>query len=327
MRLGLALIPLALVAPSCAQYFSAGWTPGQAVPTEASSPPSFAPETSPLPPPRQGESRFSLLSSGGLVSRVFDRLGLNLTESLEAAKASSDIWDDRIPLITDDNYNDLIVNEVLTTEEEKDRVWFLIITGATGQSSGVSLFADKEFNQAYNTSLIENDLPHVRWARIDYMNVSYITSKWAIWNAPVLVAVSDRGKALRFWRATQIRLRAESLREFLKSGIWEHTPPWQTSFAPGGDREFLMEWQAIFLTKSYNTIRLVPRWGLYILTGVLSSFLMNLIHRGGTPAAVKADPVVPAITQSDVTGSSNTAVAPSATRATPTKGKGKKGKK
>jgi hypothetical protein len=87
-----------------------------------------------------------------------------------------------------------------------------------------------------------------------------------------------------------------------------------------------MEWQAIFLTKSYNTIRLVPRWGLYILTGVLGSFLMNLIHRGGTPAAVKADPVIPANTQSDVTGSS-TAVATSATRATPTKGKGKKGKK
>lgn len=87
-----------------------------------------------------------------------------------------------------------------------------------------------------------------------------------------------------------------------------------------------MEWQAMFLTKSYNIIRIVPRWGLYMLTGVLGSFLMNLIHRGGTQAAVKADPAVPANTQSDVTGSS-TAVAPSATRATPTKGKGRKGKK
>jgi hypothetical protein len=43
------------------------------------------------------------------------------------------------------------------------------------------LFADKEFDQAYNTSLVENDLPHVRWGRIDYINVTYITSKWAIW--------------------------------------------------------------------------------------------------------------------------------------------------
>jgi len=205
-------------------------------------------------------------------------------------------------------------------------VWFLIITAATGQGSGISLFADKEFDQAYNTSLVENDLPHVRWGRIDYISVTYITSKWAVWNAPVLVAVSDRGKTLRFWRATQIRLRAESLREFLKSGMWEHTPPWQTSFSPGGNREFLMEWQAVVMTKSYNILRLVPRWALYILTGVLGSFLMNLVHRGGTEAAAKADPVAPAKTKSNVTGSS-TAVAPSATRATPAKGKGKKGKK
>jgi hypothetical protein len=131
MRLDvLALTGLLFIAPSWAQYFSDGWTPGQAVPTDAASPPSFEPETKPPPPPRQGESRFSLsylLSNGGPISRVFDRLGLNLTESLEAAKANSNIWDDRIPLITDGNYNDLIVNEELTTEEEKDRVWFLIV--------------------------------------------------------------------------------------------------------------------------------------------------------------------------------------------------------
>jgi hypothetical protein len=125
----LALIPLALVAPSSAQYFSAGWTPGQAVPTETSSPPSFEPGTAPLPPPRQGESRFSLsyMLSNGPVSQLFNRLGINITERLEAAKANSEIWDNRIPLITDDNYNDLLVNEVLTTEEEKNRVWFLIM--------------------------------------------------------------------------------------------------------------------------------------------------------------------------------------------------------
>src|SRR6266581_2295693 len=104
MRLdALALAGLAFIAPSLAQYFSAGWTPGQAVPTDAASPPSVEPETKPLPPPRQGESRFSLssylLSNSGPVSRLFDRLGLNFTESLEAAKTNSDIWDIRIPLI------------------------------------------------------------------------------------------------------------------------------------------------------------------------------------------------------------------------------------
>ena len=87
-----------------------------------------------------------------------------------------------------------------------------------------------------------------------------------------------------------------------------------------------MEWQAMVMAKSYNILRLVPRWALYILTGVLGSFLMNLVHRGGTETATKADPVAPAKTESNATGSS-TAIAPSATSATPAKGKGKKGKK
>jgi len=156
------------------------------------------------------------------------------------------------------------------------------------------------------------------------MNVTYLTTKWAVWNAPVLVAVSERGKTLRFWRATQIRLRPELLREFLGSGMWEHTLPWQSSFAPGGNREFVMEWQAIIMTKLYNIIRVVPRWALYILTGILGSVIMNLVHRGGKSETTNTKPASVVSAQSTVTGSS-TAVKPSAT--TPTKGKGRKGKK
>ena len=86
-----------------------------------------------------------------------------------------------------------------------------------------------------------------------------------------------------------------------------------------------MEWQAIVMTKLYNIIRVVPRWALYVISGVLGSFLTNLLHRGGKPNSAKTDPVSDN-TQSTVIGSS-TAVAPSATRATPAKGKGKKGGK
>jgi hypothetical protein len=329
MRLDtLAIAALAFVAPSCAQYFSAGWTPGQAVPTDTPEPTSssLGAETTPLPPPLQGQSRFDLshILSTGPVSRFFNRLGVNITERLEAARAFPEIWDSRIPMVTDDNFNELIVNEELTDEEEKHRMWLLIITTSV-QGSGVSLFADQQFDEAYNTTLIEKDLPHVRWGRIDYMNVTHLTTKWAVWNAPVLVAVSDKGKSLRFWRASQIRLRAEPLREYFKSGMWEHTPPWQTSFAPGGSREFLMEWQAIVMTKLYNVVRVLPRWALYVISGVLGSFIMNLVHRGGKSDSAKTDPVSDN-TQSTVTGSS-TAAAPSTTSATPGKGKGKRGKK
>ncbi|KAH9049687.1 hypothetical protein EDB84DRAFT_1452618 [Lactarius hengduanensis] len=323
----LAFTALTLVVPSGAQYFSAGWTPGQAVPTVTPDTLSFEPKATSLPPLREGESRFSLsyLLSTGPAAQLFDRLGINITERLEAAKNNSEIWDGRVPLITDDNYNDLIVNEVLTEEEEKSRVWLLIVTASSAQGSGISLFADKQFDEAYNTTLIENDLPHVRWGRVDYMNVTYITTKWAVWNAPVLLAISDRGQTLRFWRSTQIRLKSEYLREYLKSGMWEHTPPWQSSFAPGGSRESVMEWQAIIMTKYYNIIRVVPRWALYILTGLVGSFIMNFVHnRGGKPPAPKAKPVTTAA--ETTVSATSTAVAPPATNATPTKGKGKRGK-
>ncbi len=63
----------------------------------------------------------------------------------------------------------------------------VLSTAATTHGSGVSLFADKQFDEAYNTSLVENDLPHVRWGRIDYINVTYITSKWAVWKCVAFV--------------------------------------------------------------------------------------------------------------------------------------------
>jgi hypothetical protein len=69
----------------------------------------------------------SYFLSTGPVSQFFDSLGINITERLEAARTNSELWDDRIPFVTDENFNDLIVNEVLTDEEEKLRVWFLIM--------------------------------------------------------------------------------------------------------------------------------------------------------------------------------------------------------
>jgi hypothetical protein len=127
----LALAALAFVAPSCAQYFSAGWTPGQAVPTDTPEPTSspLGAETTSLPPPLQGQSRFDLshILSTGPVSRFFNRFGVNITERLEAARGFPEIWDSRIPLVTDDNFNELIVNEELTDEEEKNRMWLLIM--------------------------------------------------------------------------------------------------------------------------------------------------------------------------------------------------------
>ena len=132
MRLdAFALAVLAFAAPSCAQYFSTGWTPGQAVPTDNTPEPTstLGAKTTPLHLPLEGQSRFDLsrILSTDRVSRFLNRFGLNITERLEAAQAFPEIWDRRIPLITDDNFDELIVNEELTDEEEKHRVWIIIM--------------------------------------------------------------------------------------------------------------------------------------------------------------------------------------------------------
>lgn len=45
----------------------------------------------------------------------------------------------------------------------------------------VSKFVDEQFDIAYNDTLIAEDLPHVQWGRIDYLNVTYLTTKWNVW--------------------------------------------------------------------------------------------------------------------------------------------------
>jgi hypothetical protein len=88
-----------------------------------------------------------------------------------------------------------------------------------------------------------------------------------------------------------------------------------------------MKWQAIVMTKFYNIIRVIPRWALYILTGLLGRFIMTLIHRGGKPQVTETKPAPPPGAAGSTTSGSSTAVAPATSGAAPVKGKGKKNKK
>jgi hypothetical protein len=45
----------------------------------------------------------------------------------------------------------------------------------------MSKFADQRFDQLYNYTLDQGGLPNVRFGRIDYMNVTYLTTKWNVW--------------------------------------------------------------------------------------------------------------------------------------------------
>ena len=45
----------------------------------------------------------------------------------------------------------------------------------------MSRMVDAAFDEAYNQTIVSDDLPNVRWGRIDYMAVTYLTTKWSLW--------------------------------------------------------------------------------------------------------------------------------------------------
>jgi hypothetical protein len=202
--LGLAFFSLATSAAG--QYFSEGWKPGQAVTksatgyTHPSATPSSAAEATPTANSKAPFDFSSILEAGPLKS-LFQRVGVNISEKLEAARQSVKFWDDRINLITDDNYNELIVNEKFQSlEEEKNRVWFLVMyvviisalhrdevltslhsSVTRADKEGVSRIVDERFDNTFELEQQKKELPHVRWGRLDYLNVTAITTKWAVW--------------------------------------------------------------------------------------------------------------------------------------------------
>lgn len=123
----LALISSLFVATGLAnaQYFSAGWTPGQPVPTVSASAQFQAAQSTEAAGKRgTTPSKASFLDNlvtGGPLAALFSAIGFNITGTTPM------VWDERIPLITDANYVDLIVNEDMTPEEEEERVWFMIV--------------------------------------------------------------------------------------------------------------------------------------------------------------------------------------------------------
>ena len=135
--------------PVCvsAQYISQGWKPGQAATKTASFGAGFDPSAKPTvavhghkpgqAQPTAASKPFGLSSlfditsylESGPLRTLLESAGMNVTEKLEAAKAiaSKPLWDERIPLITDDNFSDLIENEELNWQEEAERLWFIMM--------------------------------------------------------------------------------------------------------------------------------------------------------------------------------------------------------
>ena len=143
MKLSPAILSTLLCAASAsAQYFSAGWSPGQPadshqpVPAYAFDPPAQEQPAAPAPPSSNtgADAPVGVQRPLGLVDKVllsgpvrslFGKFGMNMSDVV--ARGSTLPWDPRIPIITDENFEEMIVNEVMTKEEEQDRSWFVIM--------------------------------------------------------------------------------------------------------------------------------------------------------------------------------------------------------
>jgi len=134
MQLGRVLLTfttLFVLAQATGFSYSKGWSPGQQTAKPAEPTPTLEPKAGQTQATQKPAGKFSwssLLTDGPLGS-FLSRSGINVTERLEDAKKKSELpWDERIPLITDENYEAIIFNETFATpEEETDRVWFLIV--------------------------------------------------------------------------------------------------------------------------------------------------------------------------------------------------------
>ena len=123
------------------QYFSEGWKPGQAVSKAATGYTSATSVYSPQNTDTSGGQQATTESKGlsslldltnllqtGPAKAFFGSIGVNITEKIALAQEQTKIWDPRIPLITDDNYESMIVEEKFETlEEETNRVWFFVM--------------------------------------------------------------------------------------------------------------------------------------------------------------------------------------------------------
>jgi len=221
----------------------------------------------------------TLLTSGP-VGSLLGMAGINMTQKvLEAQEKQANIWDRRIPLITDDNFEDLIAN---VDPSSKDEVWFIIISTTAAKKDALSTLFDERFDEAYDLTIKANDLQHVKWGRIDYFNVTRITTKWNVWRGPIIVILADRGRTLRFLHTRQLRPQPDLMRDWLDKAGYLNIPVWESIYGPGGEREYILDNLAIVCDKWYRTMSSIPGWLLYIGTGAGATLLVQMLHRGST---------------------------------------------
>ncbi|KAG8824425.1 hypothetical protein FRC17_009094 [Serendipita sp. 399] len=301
MHLRRVVYALIINAVATSAYFSKGWTPGADTSTAAAKSVPSGAGGSASSVDGKASSPFTFdwtkLVSEGPIGNLFQLAGVNVTERLEQAKLAAAVppFDERVPLITDDNYEELILNP----DSPSDETWFLVVTLGTSRDPA-SKSVDQAYDNAFNKTIHQKDLPNIKWGRIDYMTVTKLTTEWMIWKAPLLVVARDHGKELRFLYPANIYMDGDHLHDFLKHRGWDEVPQWTGAFAPGGSMEPTVKTLAWIFASVYTVVSKVPKWLFLIASGSIASFLIGLMHKSeasttGTTATAK----VPAATTTE----------------------------
>lgn len=262
-----------------ASYFSKGWSPDAASQAAAASPtPRLSSLGSTGASPTGAPARFdwSKLFTAGPVASFFELTGINVTQRWEAAQQAAAVkpYDTRIPMITDDNYDELV------RKGDPNDTWFMVVTLGDPRDP-ISKDVDAIYDQAFNVTLEANDTPHVKWGRVDYMDVTRVTTEWMVWKAPIMVVARDQGRELRFMYPSNLVMQPESIHQFLKLGRWTDIPIWTGPFAPGGSLEGVVKMYANIATPLYAMANRIPKWIFLLASGSVASLLIQLMHKVG----------------------------------------------
>ncbi|CAE6366281.1 unnamed protein product [Rhizoctonia solani] len=270
-----------------AQYFSEGWTPGQPVPTETIGAETITPASTATPAAKWTWQEFSSkhldlgkIVTEGPIATALSGFGINAVEQFELARkrAAERGWDERVPLLTDSNYELLVKNETFDSPEGAEkRTWFVVVT--VGKQDTMSKLVDEAFDKAYQLALEAGDAEHVRWARVDYLAETEITTEWMVWKPPTLMVIRNNGNTLRFYQPSQIVLDPTLLHKFVAIDGWKETEPWSGPWAPGGSRQQYLHAYAVLSRRVYNLISTLPRWAILLVTGAIGSFILNFFHK------------------------------------------------
>ncbi|KAK8844622.1 hypothetical protein IAR55_006469 [Kwoniella newhampshirensis] len=203
------------------------------------------------------------------------KAGLNgQTTDVEAQKEAD--LKDGIVRLTDEN-----IDEVIQGGSEDD-VWLVLVHGLPTE-----LESSKVVEVHKNTSILAkaNTLrTEFKFARLNYVDEWKTCSRWMLFKPPWLVIITDKGEKLRFVRGNQIKTDPEILWTIFEKGNWDTAPLWESEWAKGGNRAWLIELYIDLTARITKYTARIPKWPLMILVSWAGQALLQWLHRPRTPA-------------------------------------------